>query len=334
MGTGSITAVVATYNEERYIGRCLDDLLSQQYAGDIEIIVVDGMSSDRTVDIVRGFPEYGTKIRLIRNPHRLQVFAWNAALRVARGEYYAMILAHARYSATYFAACIEVMRATGAVAVGGVQRANGEGHVGRAIAWCMSSKVGIGNARYRYTEREQESDSVFSIFTTTAALRDAGGYDERIPFDEDSDLNYRLRERGGRLIVSPRIIVDYVVRDSLAGLATQMFRYGYWRRVTHLKHPARVPWRVYAPATLLAALALSLVLAMTPLYTLAAVVPAAYATALVMAGMAAARHAGAAAVYVPAALATMHLSHGLGFWAALATIHDMPPGTPSQGAMR
>lgn len=320
-----ISAVVATYNEDRHIGRCLQDLLAQQHAGgEIEIIVVDGMSSDRTVDVVRSFPEYGTKIRLIPNPHRLQVYAWNAALAIARGEYFAMILAHAQYSPTYFASCLEVMRRTGAHAVGGVQRACGEGIVGSAVAWCMSSGVGIGNARYRYTEEEEEADSVFSIFTRTQTLRGAGGYDVRVPFDEDSDMNYRLRKNGAKLVISPRIGVRYVVRRSFKALAKQMYRYGYCRRVTQLKHAGEVPMRVYAPAMLLAALALSAALAATPLRLLGALVPGLYAAMLLLAAIASVPRAGASAACVPAALVTMHLSYGLGYWAGLATVRSLP----------
>lgn len=320
-----ITAVVATYNEEQHIGRCLQDLLTQQHVGgEIEIIVVDGMSTDRTVDVVRSFPEYGTKIRLLPNPHRLQVYAWNAALEIARGEYFAMILAHAQYSPTYFASCLEVMARTRADAVGGVQRPCGEGIIGEAVAWCMSSAAGIGNARYRYTMEEEESDSVFSIFTRTQTLCAMGGYDVRMPFDEDSDMNYRLRKNGARLIVSPRIGVRYVVRHSFKALAKQMYRYGYWRRVTQLKHAGEVPLRVYAPAVLLAALALSAALAITPMRLAGAIVPGVYALMLLASALVAERRIGQAALCIPAALVTMHLSYGLGFWVALATVRTLP----------
>lgn len=331
----TITAVVATYNEEQHIGRCLQDLLAQQQAGgEIEIIVVDGMSTDRTVDVVRSFPEYGTAIRLVPNRRRLQVYAWNAALESARGEYFAMILAHAQYSPTYFASCLEVMRRTGADAVGGVQRPSGHGLVGGAVAWCMSSAAGIGNARFRYTEEEEETDSVFSIFTRTQTLRALGGYDERVPFDEDSDMNYRMRKSGRKLVVSPRIGVRYVVRHSFKALAKQMYRYGYWRRVTQLKHGGEVPLRVYAPATLLAALALSAALAATPLRVLAAVVPGTYAAMLLLAASASVRRAGMAAICVPPALATMHLSYGLGYWVALATIRSLPAQARGHSVLR
>ncbi len=321
----SITAVVATFNEVAHIGRCLDGLLSQHGLDEeLEILVIDGMSTDGTAHVVRGFAEFGSKIRLLENPYRLQVHAWNMALREARGEYFAMILAHADYSPTYFASCLDVMRRTGAGAVGGVQRSHGEGALGRAIAWCMSSSFGVGNARFRFAQQEEESDTVFSIFTRCATLRDVGGYDERIPFDEDADLNYRLRRIGVKLVVSPRIGVRYHVRHSLRALALQMFRYGYWRRFTQIKHGERVPLRVYAPAVLVAGLVLSAAAAFTPLRAFAAIVPLLYALFVAAAVVRAWKALHALALLVPAVLVTMHLAYGIGWWNGLFRLGRWP----------
>lgn len=314
----AITFAVAVYNEEPYIWQCLTGLLSQcNVPGEIEILVIDGMSTDRTADIVRSFPEYGTKIRLLQNHRRLQVYAWNMALEEARGEYFAMILGHAEYEPGYVEACLEVMKRTGAVAVGGVQRPYGTTPLSRGIAWCMSSALGMGNARFRYTQTERESDTVFSIFARVDSLRAIGGYDESLPFDEDSDLNYRLRRRGGKLVVSPRIRVRYHVRRSLKALWKQMSQYGYWRRFTQLKHPAAVPWRVFAPAALVAGLALSALLVCTPMRGAALLLPALYCAFLIAASAASARTAGVGALFVPAALCTMHVAYGWGWWRAV-----------------
>jgi GT2 family glycosyltransferase len=313
----TITAVVPTYNEEAHIGNCLMSLLAQRREQrDVEIIVVDGGSTDRTVQIVRSFPEFGDRVRLLYNKRRLQVYAWNIGLREAGGEYYAMISAHSQYSPAYFDNCLEVMRRTNAAAVGGVQCAYGTGALARAIAWCMSSAFGMGNARFRYTDREEEAESVFAMFTRREVLESLGGFDETLPFDEDSDLCYRLRRRGGKIIVSPQIEVRYEVRRSLRALWKQMQRYGYFRRFTQLKHPGDAPLRTYVPALLFAALIASLFLLATPARMFGTVVPTVYGGFLLLASAFAVRSSAWAAAAVPLALATMHVAYGLGWWKA------------------
>lgn len=331
----AVTAVVATYNEEQYIGRCLLALLAQKpIEGDFEILVIDGGSTDRTLDIVRSFPEYGTKIRLVHNPRRLQVYAWNMALREMRGTYFAMMTAHADYSPDYFDRCFDRLRHTGAAAVGGVPWAQGEGRFGTAVAFCMSSPFGVGSARFRYLTQEEACDTVPLIFAHKETIQAVGGWDERIAFDEDSDMSYRLRANGGRLIVSPSIGVKYYVRHSAKGLWKQMYRYGYWRRFTQLKHPGEVPVRIMAPSLLLAGLAASALLALTPARPAAAIVPAMYAAFLAAGTAVAIRRIGRDAVAVPAAMAIMHAAYGFGYWNALVKMRSRRVGTLSRSAAR
>jgi succinoglycan biosynthesis protein ExoA len=330
-----VSAVVATYNEERFIALCLESLLQQQGVDEFEIIVVDGASSDGTVAAVQSFAEYGSRIRLVENPRRLQVYALNLGCRAAQGKYIAAISAHTTYQPTHFRDCIRVLERTGADAVGPVQLATGSGSLGTAIAWCMSSPLGIGNARYRFTHREEEVDSVFSIFMPRATFERMGGYDERIVLDEDGEFGYRLRAAGGRIVVSPAIAARYLVRGSLRALARQMFGYGYWRRFTQLLHRQRVPLRVFAPPLLVVALAASLALAPTPYWALGAIVPLTY-LAYVLAAMFRAKRGGigwAAAGCVAAVLPCMHVAYGLGYWRALLTpSRRVLPGTPRHSA--
>jgi len=315
-----ITAILPTFNEERHIGRCLDSLLRQQGVDDFEILVVDGRSTDRTLDVVRSFPEFGRRIRLIENPRRFQVYAWNAGCSAARGEYFAFISAHTEYDPAHLAKCLQALHRTGAEAVGPLQLAEGDGDLGTAIAWCMSSPMGIGNARFRFTEREEEVESVFSMFLRRETFERLGGYDERVAFDEDGEFNYRLRAAGGRIVVTPTIRARYFVRESLGGLARQMFCYGYWRRFTQVLHPAGVPLRVYAPPALVAGLVASLALLATPFRPLAALLPAIYLAYAAAGGVKAYRSIGAAAALrVPLVLAYMHVAYGLGFWRGLLT---------------
>lgn len=317
------SAIIATFNEEHYIRRCIESLLDQRDLGDdFEIIVVDGCSNDRTTSIVKSFPQFGTTITLYQNPKRFQVYAWNIGWRAARGEYVSFIGAHTEYNNRFFHECLEIMTRTGAAAVGPVQVPYGKGLFGRATAWAMSSPFGIGNAVYRYATEEVFTDSVFAGVFKRETLERLGGYDERVTFDEDAELNYRLKELGEKIVVSPAISIRYYVRESPLALSNQMYRYGYWRRMTQILHPHRTPARVLAPPALVLAFILSATTHLTIGKRLGAVLPLLYGSFLLTAAAVATARSRDIAVgaTVPLVLSVMHLSYGIGWWHGLFTV--------------
>jgi succinoglycan biosynthesis protein ExoA len=315
--TPLVSAIVATYNEERHIGRCLAGLLGQTLSPDLyEIIVVDGGSDDRTRDIIQKIPGFGRQVRLLDNPRRFQVFAWNLGVREARGEYVVFISAHTEYAPDYLCACLEAMERTQVDCVGAVQVPIGTGILAEAIAWALQSPLGIGNAHFRYAKVEREVESVFGGFFRRDTFLRFGGYDETNLFDEDGDLSYRIRAAGGRIVVCPSIRVRYHVRQSLGPLARQMFRYGFWRRQTQVRHGWRsTPLRVFAPPLLVGVSFISLtgaVVAGRPVL-LSVLIP--YVVFLGVAAYMAWQNSRrwGIALLVPVVLATMHVSYGLGY---------------------
>jgi succinoglycan biosynthesis protein ExoA len=317
-GPPLISAVVATYNEERHIEACLSGLRSQvELPGDLEIIVVDGNSTDRTAEIVRTLAASDNRIRLVQNPGRYQVYAWNIGTRQARGQYVAFCSAHTEYAHDYFARCYEAQKRTGAANVGGVQTPIGDGLVGGAIALAMQSPFGVGNAQFRYAQKEQFVDTVFGDFFDKSVLFKLGGYDESIPFNEDSEFNYRLRQAGHSILLSPSIRVRYHVRSSLNGLAHQMFRYGFWRRRTQLEHPRYVPWRIMAPPFMVLGMLLSFIVFALTRSPIGLVIPGLYAAFVVAATMAGVMRSKTpvSALCLPLVLPVMHFAYGAGWWA-------------------
>jgi succinoglycan biosynthesis protein ExoA len=324
------TAVVATLNEERHIERCLRQLLAQRgLDGELEILVLDGGSLDRTTEIVRSFPELGDRIRLLGNPRRYQACAYNQGIRAARGEYVWFVVAHAEYADDYLAEAIALIRRMDAANVGGVPKAVGEGPLGRAIAFAMSSPFGVGDATFRYVEDERYADSVFVGVARRDCLLQIGGFNEDVPFDEDTDLNLRLRMAGYRLAIGSRLRCRYHMRRTLGTFAKQMFRYGFWRRKSQLHYGSRIPLRVLAPPAFVVGLVLSPALPQ-PLCWLVA---GAYAVFLSLASAAAARRIGALAVLVPLVLSTMHLSYGVGWLAGFLTHRRTRSRTARGGAI-
>ena len=81
---------VPTYNHENYLSECLDSLINQTYKN-LEIIVVEDCSTDRTLEIAREYQlKYPEIIKLLHNEENLGVCkTWLRGYRIAKGDYFA-----------------------------------------------------------------------------------------------------------------------------------------------------------------------------------------------------------------------------------------------------
>ncbi|MGH9758602.1 MAG: glycosyltransferase family 2 protein, partial [Candidatus Acidiferrales bacterium] len=85
----AVTALIDTYNHERFIEEAIVSALEQDFpSADVEILVVDDGSTDRTPEIVRKFEP---RVRLIRKPNGGQASAFNTGIPQARGEIIAFL---------------------------------------------------------------------------------------------------------------------------------------------------------------------------------------------------------------------------------------------------
>ncbi|MHC4644170.1 MAG: glycosyltransferase [Planctomycetota bacterium] len=83
-----VTAIVSTYNAERFVAGCLQDLENQTISNRLEIIVVDSGSKQNEQAIVREFQQKYDNIKYIRTEQRETIYkAWNRAIKIASGKY-------------------------------------------------------------------------------------------------------------------------------------------------------------------------------------------------------------------------------------------------------
>lgn len=222
-------------NERAFVGRCLDSILAQlDGCGDVEVLCVDGASSDGTGAIVQEYVVRDPRVRLLHNPQRIVPVGMNLAIAQARGEIVIRLDCHAEYAPDYVRKCIEVLGRTGADNVGGYVATlpGADSPVGRAIAAATSSRFGVGGSAFRTGGGEQEVDTVpFGCFRRDVFDR-FGLYDERLVRNQDIELNSRIRAGGGRIVISPEIRATYYNRSTFAGLRQQAFNNGLWNPYT------------------------------------------------------------------------------------------------------
>lgn len=255
-----VSIVLPIQNEEHFIKKCLDSILNNDYPHDkYEILVVDGMSTDQSREIVQTYSDRYSNVKLFDNPEKIRVTANNIGIRAAKGEIIVSMDAHTLYARDYIRQCVERLQSTGAANVGGHQTAVGENYITKGIALAVSSPFGIGDAEFRYLYREKWVDTVYLGTWYKKTLEAVGLFNENCGRVGDYELNYRIRKKGGKILLSPKIKCQYFVRGSLLKLAKQYFTNGIWRLFIIVTHPDSIRWRHLAPPLLIIWLLLSLI---------------------------------------------------------------------------
>lgn len=315
-----VTIVLPTLQERAAITDCLDSLLAQDHPNVVEVLVVDGGSTDGTRELVarRGHP-----VRLVDNPRVTAAAAMNVGLAEAGTDVVVRADAHTVYARDYVRRCVEVLEQSGADVVGGPMRAVGTTAFGRAVAAVTSSPVGVGPGRFHYATEPLDVETVYLGTYRREVVHEVGGYDETDLqwAAEDQELNYRLRLAGRRIRLDPSIRSWYFPRQTPRALWRQYANYGTCKASTLKKHRRLPYWRPLAPAGMVAGAAAVAVLAVArhrPAWALAPL--AAYGLGAGVVALRLGDQPGVAPHRAFAALAICHWGYGLGFWRGVGRI--------------
>jgi succinoglycan biosynthesis protein ExoA len=333
--TALVSVVIPMRNEAGSIGTLLDGVLGQDYPADrLEILVVDGDSSDDSAAVVARYAARDPRVRLLHNPRRIVPTALNIAIRAARGDVICRIDGHTRIAPDYVRVGVDTLQRTGADNVGGPMHAVGGGWFGDAVAAATSSRFGIGSY-FHFGTAEREVDTVYLGMWPRDVFERVGLFDEELVRNQDDEFNYRLRKAGGRIVLTPAMRSWYQNRQSVAGLVRQYYQYGQWKVRVLQKHPRQMSWRHFVPPLFVAGLG-----ALTALGAVAStaahgaeILFAAYVAAVLCAAVRARTSGGVRGRLATAlAFACLHLAWGAGFLHGLITFADrwrsgdtMPP---------
>lgn len=238
-----VSIVIPILNEEKYIDKCINSVLNQDYPKEhLEVVLVDGDSEDNTVKIINLYIEKYPFIKVFNNPEKTVQYALNIGVKGAVGKYIVRMDAHAEYSNDYVSKCIEYLEETKAQNVGGPMIAKGKNNVQQVVSAAYHSPFALGGGKFHIEGFEGYADTVFLGSFKRQYLLDIGLYDERLPRSEDDDLNFRISESGGKIYITPKIKSIYYPRDSYKSLFKQYYEYGVWKVAVIKKHkkPARI----------------------------------------------------------------------------------------------
>lgn len=326
----SVSIIIPCYNEQDTICKLLEAIYAQSFprAG-LEVVIADGMSSDGTRLQIEQFAQShpDLQIAVADNLPRSIPAALNSALKRSHGEIIVRLDAHSMPYPDYVERSVADLQAGLGENVGGIWEIHpgAQNWVARSIAHAAAHPLGVGDALYRHADKAALVDTVpFGAFRRDL-LTQVGFFDETLLTNEDYEFNARIRKSGGKVWLDPAIRSVYFARPSLASLARQYSRYGYWKWRMLRRYPETLRWRQGLPPLFtLSLLGGTLLAVFFPIFRyLLAVEIGIYLLALGAAGLQMALKKKQASLMggLPMAIATMHIAWGLGFlWSMIKGI--------------
>jgi GT2 family glycosyltransferase len=203
--TPTVTVVIPAYNSAHYISQALDSVKAQTFT-DYEVVVVNDGSQDRE-ELERIIAAHPLPVIYISQENKGVSAARNAAIRVARGEFYAQLDADDQWTPDYLEVQLGILRDNPDVAL----------VYPNATIVGDGATVGLEFMKLSPSEGEVNFESLVRqqcvVMTCVTArmnvIRDAGMFDESIRSCEDFDLWLRIVQKGGRIIYHRRPLVLY-----------------------------------------------------------------------------------------------------------------------------
>ena len=324
----TVSIVVPCLNEEKRIRTLLDAIFAQTYPRELlDVTIADGHSTDKTREVIAAFQREhpGLNITVIDNDARTIPAGVNRAIAVSRGEIILRLDGHSGPYPDYVEKSVAALEAGRGQNVGGVWeiRPGAETWVARAIAVAAAHPLGVGDALYRHAKQAAIVDTVPFGAWKRLLVEQIGGYDESLLSNEDYEFNARIRQGGGKIWLDPAIRSLYFARPTLAALARQYWRYGFWKLQMLRRYPKTLRWRQALPPLFVLSLMSGALLAPAwPIFGwLLAFELLAYFGILGLAGLRSTiQYRGAFLLFgLPLAITVMHIAWGSGFlWSILA----------------
>lgn len=247
-----LSVVCPIYNEEKYIAKCLDSIIEQDYPkDDIELFLVDGMSSDNTRGIIAKYQEKYPWIKVLNNPKRIAPCAMNVGIKASSGDVIIRLDAHVLYPTNYFSVLVNNLKELpGAENVGAVCNTLpvNDSVEAQSIAAVLSSSFGMGNSYFRVGASEvMEVDTVpFGCFHKSIFDK-VGLYDEELVRNQDDELNARIIRSGGKIYLIPDLVCEYYARDTAEKVYKMFYQYGVFKPLVNKKLGSPATVRQFFP---------------------------------------------------------------------------------------
>ena len=225
--------IIPTFNEESYIENCIQSLTKNKLFDLCEILIIDGGSKDKTLDIIKSLQIKYNNIFLLKNKKKITPAALNIGIKFAKGKFIIRLDAHAEYCENYIDKTVYYLNKSEkkVLNIGGyiITKNKDDKITAKTISIVLSSFFGVGNSIFRIKKPAKSTyvDTVpFGGFKQEAFSK-IGLFNESEPRNEDLEFNYRIRKLGYKIMLEPDLWSIYYSRNDLSSFVNQAFDNGF-----------------------------------------------------------------------------------------------------------
>lgn len=321
MSVRTVSIICPLFNEEKFIERCVLSIINQDYPKDsLEVLFIDGRSTDRTRELVEKYTKEYPYIRLLDNPQQVVPYALNKGVEASKGEVVMRIDGHCVYPTNYVSELVRYLYELDADNVGGVWNTQPakDTAVCQAIALASSHPFGVGGSMHKIGASEiMETDTVPFGCYKREVFEKTGLFDTDLIRNQDDEFNGRLLNLGGKIVLIPQVIINYTARDSIRKMRHMYYQYGLYKPLVNKKLGSPATIRQFFPLLFLLWLIVGGLLSLffkEAFYVYAAVLLLYLFISIVVGIMGAIRtHKPILILLMPYIFLNVHLSYGFGY---------------------
>ena len=250
-----ISLILAIRNEEKTIKKTLDSIINNEFnKKNYEIIIVDGKSKDKTIEIVKYYKKKNSNIKLYENPKGIVASGLNIGIKKSKGKIILRLDGHKIYPKKYISILVDYLNKNpdvGNVGCGIETIIHKNSVIEKCIAEAVSSSFGVGNSKFRtnkiMSKQIEDVDTVpFGCFRKEL-FQKIGFFDEKFIRNQDDEFNLRIKKFGMRIVLINSIKVKDFARTNFSNLFKMFFGYGYYKPMIWKKHKTISSFRQLIP---------------------------------------------------------------------------------------
>lgn len=255
-----LSVIITSFNEEIYLDKIFQDLANQDFnKSNLEILFLEAGNYSKE----RAIKELGHSSDLLKYwqiPGLSRTAALNFLVKESTGDLIVRLDARTHIDSDYLSKIYKLSLRESVANVGGVKVPIGKSVEQKKIALIMSHPLGLGGGKFRNRSFRGKVDSLYLGAFNRKLMPEQPWFDEKLPkISEDSDLNFRIRQMGGEIILDSSIIAWYYPRECLKTFFRLCFNYGISRSLFIIKHRQfSAPRQLVPPCAFLIALSLLL----------------------------------------------------------------------------